>query len=314
MSRSIPINPQATVAFAQVLSPSDRLLILGASGWFGRTALAAVGGVTGNLLLVGSFAREIEVSGRVYNVQGWDIRAVEAFEPTVVFDFAFLTRDLLETLGEVEYLRRNRSLSARLFEVASIPSVRRLLSVSSGASLKPQMDGKPLAKDPYGQQKRATELGLREIAAKGVVEVTVARAWSVSGGFVQKPFNYALSDFVISGLKHGVIAIRADHLVWRRYCTVEDLLAVALLDSLGQSFYELDSGGTLIELAGLANVVSEEAGGLRVEVQHSNRSNKPADTYYSSGEAWNAALKRTGYKALTLREQIRNVAEGLAEI
>lgn len=306
------MNPHATAAFAQTLNPDDRILILGASGWFGRTALAAFGQHFENLLMVGSFAREINVSGRVYHLQEWDPSAVDRFQPTVVFDFAFLTRDWLKTLGEAEYIRRNTELTARLFEVSAIGSLRRLLTVSSGASLRPQMDGESRGLDPYGQQKKETELRLKEVAAMGAVDVVIARAWSVSGGFVQKPASYAFSDFIMSSINRGVIEVRADHPVFRRYISVEDLLAVALLDSSGTSFYELDSGGSLLELVDLANTISEAAGGVRVEVWHENRLAKPADSYHSSGEAWDSALQRTGYQALTLHQQIRNVANELA--
>jgi len=315
MSRSTVLNPHATAAFAQTLKPDDRILILGASGWFGRTALAALAALgqhSENLLMVGSLAREINVSGRTYHLQEWDPSAVDRFQPTVVFDFAFLTRDWLKTLGEAEYIRRNKELTSRLFEVLAIGSLRRLLTVSSGASLKPQMDGESRGLDPYGQQKKETELRLREVAAMGAVDVIIARAWSVSGGFVQKPSNYAFSDFIMSSINRGVIEVRADHLVLRRYCSVEDLIAVALLDSSGRPFYELDSGGSLIELVDLAKIISEAAGGVRVEVRYENRLAKPGDSYHSSGAAWDSALQRTRYQALTLRQQIRNVANALA--
>jgi len=50
-------------------------------------------------------------------------------------DFAFLTKDKISPLGLEEFSRRNAMLSERLFSIASFSSVRKIVTVSSGAAI-----------------------------------------------------------------------------------------------------------------------------------------------------------------------------------
>ena len=49
----------------------------------------------------------------------------------------------------------------------------------------------------------------------------------------------------------GSVRVHAAGEVWRRYCLVEDFLAVALTEALDGRVQILDSGGPLVELGEL---------------------------------------------------------------
>jgi nucleoside-diphosphate-sugar epimerase len=300
---AIPVNPEAVELFRSSLPSRGRVLILGASGWFGRTALALLGERATDCLLIASNTRVIEAGDFSYSVRAWDEGLVEEFEPTVVLDFAFLTKDSIPRLGIRDYEGQLDVLGQRLFRIAEMPSVERILTVSSGAA---RYHLEAPENDPYGDKKRETEIHLRGLAQRGL-QVSVARAWSVSGGFVTKPHNYAFSDFVLNALATGVIEVESRQKVYRRYCAVEDLLALTLAHNSTDAFYDLDSGGELVELGELATEVTSCVAESQVRFVHPSRDDEGASRYHSTGDQWEHLVRTLRYPALSLERQIENI-------
>jgi nucleoside-diphosphate-sugar epimerase len=307
-----PVNTDAASLLSDALGSTQRILVLGASGWFGRTLLSMMSGAGRELLLVGSKERDILVAHQEFHIQEWSHSFLSEFNPELVFDFAFLTRDQELLLGPTEFNRVNAMLTERLKAVSEFPSVKKLLTVSSGATKVPKFSQSGTGPDSYGQQKAAVEELLTDASTQSGLEVVVARAWSVSGGFVQKPHNYAFSDFVASGIRDRVVRVNAPHLVRRRYCSVEDFLAVSFSGGADQSFYELDSAGELVELEELANLVARELGGIPVEVKHFDRSSSIPDDYFSDGIEWSSAVRKLNFAPTDLSTQVRNVIAALS--
>jgi nucleoside-diphosphate-sugar epimerase len=152
----IPINPSAQKLFQESLAPFSRVLILGGSGWFGRTALSMIGELGPDFLVIGRYPREIVVNGKVFSVSKWDRARVERFQPDLVLDFAFLTKDSIQLLGEQEFARQNRRTSERLFSLAELGTVRNLLTVSSGAAIMRTVDFAGGGQDLYGTKNSQT--------------------------------------------------------------------------------------------------------------------------------------------------------------
>lgn len=307
-----PISPEAHRVFQREVSRFNRVLILGGSGWFGRTALAMMPENGVNFLVIGRTRREIVVADRIWPIKTWATAEIESFCPQLVLDFAFLTRDVLANVGEGDFLRQTREINRRLFRVLELGSVSRLLTISSGAAVgHNRVSGR--RKDAYSEQKHANDLALRQVARLGKVEVTIARAWSVSGRYVQKPRNYAFSDFLLSAWERGYISVRADHFVYRRYCAVEELLAIGLGHPSSGGLLEFDSGGHLLELAELAQVMTERLELAPVRISCSARSRGIADHYYSDGQQWVDMCARLGLEPSSVSEQIARVWDAIPE-
>ena len=270
-----------------------------------------IGEVGPDFLVMGSYAREIVVSGKGFSVRKWDRARVKRFQPDLVFDFAFLTKDSIQILGEQEFARQNRRMSERLLSLAELGTVRNLLTVSSGAAIMRTVDSAGCGQDLYGEQKLANEKALRDIALSGTTKVTIARAWSVTGGHVQKPQNYAFSDFILSAVENRKIIIRAPHPVMRRYCSVEDFLAVALAYGHDKQIAEFDSGGPLVEVGELARHIAENLGNPEIEILFSGRLESNPDNYQSGGRGWETITSELGFTPLTLSQQIVNVRDSL---
>lgn len=307
----IPLNPNAKKLFLESLEGYKRILILGGSGWFGRTAISMLGRKSGESLVLGSRERRIIVGNHEIPIRTWSKSLVQQYEPDLVMDFAFLTRDLEVTLGAKKFRAINNVLSTRLLGLSRMVSVRKMLTISSGAAMVSKLGPESSTLDLYGQQKLATERSLKEVAGAGGTEVAVARAWSVSGGHVQKPGNYAFSDMIHSALKLGTISITAKNLVTRRYCSVEDFLAVVMASSRGMGWAAIDSGGPLVELGELAQAVAREVEGCELSADITARGFGVADVYHSDNSTWVAACESAGLEPLTLDEQIRNVRDSL---
>lgn len=303
------VHPAAIALWRRLVGADDRVLVLGATGWFGRTTVAMLDPATPRML-VASRARDFDLLGRTVTAAAWDDDGVRAFEPTVVMDCAFLTRDLVAGMSLEDYVARNTELTERLLAVSALPSVRRVLTVSSGAAVFPE-DALtvPLEQNPYGRLKREAEVALAELGERRGIATGIARAWSVSGAFVQKPRSYALTDMILQALDGG-IHISATVPVFRRYVSVEDLIAVTLAQVEPGRSVLVDSGGPLVEMAELAEAVAAVLN-PDATITRAQLTDGPANRYYASAEPWDAACAAAGFAAAGLHEQIAAAAAGV---
>ncbi len=287
----------------------DRVLITGASGWLGRTALDLLAPLGLPVLALASRPRAVRVADREVACRVWDDREVADFAPTVVLDCAFLTRGRVAEMPLEEYVATNRTLTDRLVYATQLPSVRLALTVSSGAGVHPHdaLDG-PIEDNPYGYLKREAEQRLAEAAADSGAIPVVARAWSISGAHVQQPEGYALGS-MIQDADAGAIRIMARRPVFRRYVLAEELLAVGVAEG-GVGAATIDSGGELVEMAELAArvaaVVCPDAAITRGEVDP-----RDPDRYHSDGRDWDRRCQKWGLASEPLDRQIEITARGV---
>ena len=299
------LNFDAVRAWRGLFSDEDRLLVLGASGWFGRTAMLLAELPESRVLLVGSRDHTIEIDGRRFQVTRFDFETVEKFQPTIVLDFWFLTREKILKLGPEEYRRGNLRLIEATARVVSLPSVSRVLSTSSGAAVHGEKNGESGGTfSMYGELKLQSERMLREAASQTGASYQLVRVFSVSGALVTRPADYAFSHLAMQA-RNSLITIRSPRLVWRRYVAVEDLLVTGLA-SARPGFHEVSSGGDLVEIGELAEIFSELAGGCEIRRPELDES-EAADNYFSDGKDWEALLASVNVKPASLKTQAQNV-------
>ena len=297
---TIPISSSATQSWLASMSNYSRVLILGGGGWFGRTSLLLLSNSPLHVLAVGSRGRKVEVGPKSHAIGAWNLAEIQRFSPDLVLDFAFLTRGYLGRIGVQDYIEANEALTAQLREVVSLSSVRAVFSISSGlVSMNPG--------DPYARGKARAEQALMEERQSNDFNLVIARAWSVSGSFVRNPDEYALSSFVRQGLDSGKITVSADRLVYRRYCAVEELLAVGLFFTTCKPFHLLDSGGERIEIGKLAESIARRIPGAWVDYAHPERASRGSDAYLSDNKSWRHGLQKSQVTPMTIGAQIDNV-------
>ena len=303
------IRREAQELWINNLRPDDRVLVTGAAGWFGRTAIAMTREAGLQLLATGSKDQQIEIDGQSQDVHAQSLDVISAYKPTVVIDTAFVTRERLQILGHKAYVETNQKLIDQSLDIAALPSVRKYIGFSSGATM--HLAGNTsfsLEENPYAAQKRIYESKISEIAGALQSDISVARVWSVTGSYCTKPDSFAFTD-LITQARSGRIDIRAKHLVYRRYCALEDVLALAMVPSAIEGNPTFDTGGELIELEDLAKLVVELVN-PKAEILRQNDPALPSDDYYSDSEDWGALLKSANLSRDSISDQVTRVAEG----
>lgn len=296
------VRPEAVNLFSDSIGSRDRVLVTGASGWFGRTTLALLEALhVRNVLAVSSTRKIIHLGSKRLLVVPADLEAMKAFAPTIVLNFAFLTRDRWTPETSAEYLSANRRLTRNFLELAKFPSVEVALTISSGAAL-------AYSDNPYGELKRAEELAVESLVAQGR-QVIVLRAWSVSGPLVRHPERYLFSDLVLQAAS-GFVRVKAPGPVMRRYVAVDDFLAVGLRCLRHGSCDPFDSGGPLVEAHSLARLVGEVTGAT-VQERPEYGDKATQDIYFSDNRAWTEACERFGFHPAPLREQVVRVHKAM---
>lgn len=275
------------------LRPDDRVLVLGSSGWFGREFSALVANSSDQVTL-------LEVPGPSSGV-GVPDSAIRNFAPTVVLNFAFLTRERVESAGPAEFAHVNQGLTSRFLAVSALPSVRCAVTVSSGAAVtEPE--------HPYGRLKAAEESCALDLIDSGRA-VVVIRAYAVSGGHVRRPREYAFSDFILQAAE-GAVHVRSERPVFRRYCAVSDVLRVALVSGTTGRSGLFETGGELVEMGELSvQVVARVNPGARVTREP--LTSEVASSYHSDDVDWREWCGAVGVMPQSLTDQIDAAASVL---
>jgi hypothetical protein len=127
----------------------------------------------------------------------------------------------------------------------------------------------------------------------------------VTGSYCTKPELFAFTD-LISQATLGLIEIKAKHLVYRRYCALEDVLAIAMLPTEPGGNPIFDTGGDLIEIGVLAKIVVELVN-PNADIRRRLDKALPQDNYHSDNKEWG---QLTGIAKLgldTIRNQITRI-------
>lgn len=280
--------------------------MLGASGWVGRTACSWLTELDTQVLAIASSKRVEKVGSMPIKCETFDLARLKDFKPTTVIDSAFITRERLGSFSLEHYVSLNEKLIEQALKAQSLPSVENFIGVSSGASVPHLKEERPdLSLDPYGILKARYENRLIENSELRL-KTTIARIWSVSGYLVTKPKLFAFSNLIQQALT-GHIEINSSRKVFRRFVDLQDFIKVACFSSPGASRV-IDSGGRLVEIGDLANLIFYQLG-VPPSVGRSLRSESESDSYHSDDSTWQASLEEIKYVPLTLEEQITKVAK-----
>lgn len=300
------VSAEAIRVASNYLLPSDRVLVIGATGWFGQTATALAQILKVPSRLIASTSRDFKIGEQIFSAYQWDEKQIREFSPTIVIDAAYITRDFVSTLNLNAYVETNRELTNRLLSISDIESVRKIITFSSGAAVVHDSTSfiNPLKEDPYGFLKLETEKIIQKEFAQSQIDYSIVRAWSVSGALVTKVGGFAFSD-LIKQASFGSMKVTASKRVFRRYCLVEEAIAVALTHSSRDDGI-LDTGGPLVELHQLAEIIKITISN-DIVIEESPLLQEADDTYYSDGESWENVCEKSGLVTATLPEQIKHV-------
>lgn len=312
LPRVVPLNPSAQNLANESDLSRERVAILGASGWFGRTAVHLLSANPPPMLLFARSERKIQIQGSTFLVHVWNKDLIRDFRPSIVLDFGANTINMATKASLQDQRDASAQVLGRLKFVSTLRGLKALVGTSSGAAqhLTPRGDISEFAME-YARHKRDLEEQLLNFRTIGGLSTILLRPWSVSGGHVVHPAHYALSSFVLSASKSRKISVLATGLTFRRYCAVEELLAITFHKIRRPSNdFTVESGGQKIEILDLASEVANHFPGTRVSVSD-NRMDDP-DLYFSDNSRWESSVQASGLTPLPLERQIGNVVQALA--
>ena len=247
------------------LGPKHKLVITGAGGWLGTELLELLLSQHGSeclkesVVCMGTRKRQIVLS------DGTSLEILPFFESLEIKDvsgfvhLAFLTRDKVAQYGTEKYTFTNLSITSRAIELIETLNPQWIATVSSGAVL--SSPGGPLENNlqsnPYGFTKRVEETMLSDTANRIGAHLSIGRLWGAMGKFMPVNQAYAVSDFIIQATNSNEIKIKSGNKVWRRYCDASVFMDVLTSSAEKLELTRFDSGGSLIEIGNLAELISD---------------------------------------------------------
>ena len=293
------------------------LLITGASGWFGRTALWEYEQEHGpdalrrDVIPFSSGERWVDFGSLHGPVKALPLKAItEVQNPRGLLHLAFLTRDKEEVLGWRRYVDINRSITAGLFATLNAWPNMPVVSTSSGAAA--ALDGKvlDLEGNPYAALKKEEEAVILE--ASSIRNACIFRVYAASGRFMARREKYALGSFLTQAIASGRITVQARGKVFRSYVNAGDLMRLAfkmLADSCSDAGFALiDACNVDVELHDLAVLVASLT---RTYVASPVASMKTKESrYVGSHKDYLLLMKKYNLFPLSLEHQVLDTLRG----
>lgn len=299
---------------------TQRWLLTGAGGWFGKTALYAYeqshgpGALREQVVAFASKPRWIDFGSAHGPIQALDLRDIRSMEaPTGLRHLAFLTRDRIAQVGLNTYINTNRAITAAVREVLQAYPTMPAITTSSGAAA--ALDGQPanLEANPYASLKQEEETLWRKEAQQRMA--VVFRVYAASGRMMVEPERFALGDLLLQALAGQQLQIKARHRVERSYVHVGSLMQLAwamLKQPKANGFYGVDACVDCIDLLELAQAISHTLG--QQAPSHVINPDLPADRYGGNGRNFSQLLDQYHLTHPTLADQIADTLAGLYKI
>jgi nucleoside-diphosphate-sugar epimerase len=289
-----------------------KIVIDGASGWMGRSTIQAALEFEfsdQDLILFSSSKATIEVSGKLFPNQlgrTGSIKDVDVYVHT-----AFVTREHYGKYGEHEYVTRNLQLLDHSILQIERLRPKSIVFLSSGiAKSQDYLIGKDSSYRTYASLKQIEAQKMRLAATKIEANLVEGVLFSATGTYMKDPSTFAIGNILHQALQ-GEIRLRANRLVWRRYCDSIQFMKVLLKSAISGRNLILESGGALIELRDLARQCLTVLG-LQTSISWQPE-DLPPDLYFSRSSKFELELAELGETSLALEDQILNTLQALKD-
>ena len=296
------------------------IVVTGASGWFGRTALYEYEKLYGpealrsNVIACASTPRPIDFCSPYGPLNAVGIDDLESVRNAAgLIHLAFLTRERVASVGLDQYIAENRSITARVAVfIANNPGIP-IITTSSGAA--GVFDGADvdLIGNPYASLKREEENVWRQSSFGRMA--LVFRVYAATGRFIKDPKLFALGDFLSSAVVGERIVVRSDRTVIRSYVHVGTMMRLfwAILKApVGPGFRQIDAAMQTASLCDLAKEISE-IWALPEPIINIDTS-LPADIYRADGDQFRNLLKEYEIEAPAFATQLEETAQQLKDV
>jgi len=306
------------VVAAACAAATGPVAVTGATGWFGAVALDLLYEALGDQApeLVSAYAsRPTHVTvadGRTVEVRPLAELAAATVSPSVILHFAYLTRDKVSQLGTAEYIAANVAITATVIDAIAVHRPKAVVMTSSGA-VYGGASGRLAANlsDPYGALKRLDELSFRSAVRDVGGTCVIPRVFSVAGPRMTKPELYAMGSMIAMAAAGGPIVVQADRPVYRSYCGVDEVVALAFWAATHGGDLVFDSGGLVVEMGALAQAVARVHGLDEASVERTWDPAAPRSRYVGDPTSMEAIAMNAGLPLASLDDLIARTAQWL---
>ncbi len=291
---------------------NSKVLISGATGWLGTESVARVlegkfdGIAEKDLVLCSSDGRNLKLDPSIVmpTVQLQSLSGDKGIKDLEGFiHLAFLTKDKSAEYSFSDYVAKNIALISSACEIIERDKPKWVVVVSSGAiidrdSLEIENN---VVRNPYGFCKRIEEVLISDAARKVGANIVIGRLWGGTGLHMPIKRAYAVSDFIETFKESGGITITSGGDVVRRYCDAGDFMEVLIKSAIRGDNTTVDSGGPIIELGELAELLISLTGAGSI-----SRSPEPSavDDYYPRGMEFEELAGSVGVPLHDISEQV----------
>lgn len=211
---------------AWLAHPSNRVAVVGASGWIGMALvdqiLATKPDLTPDRLrLFGSRSRAMTIRDRDLTIEAMDPGSSLGEGYWLVLHAGIVGADRVEGGDLDEVRRRNDVMLDEVLALARTGSTDRLVFFSSGAAGRPDVGGP--ATRAYARMKIAHEADVAVWGELTETPVLIPRVFNLGGPYINHTQAYALGDFILQCAHDGRIKIGAGHWVFRSFVHVAEM-------------------------------------------------------------------------------------------
>ena len=290
----------------RLLSVYDQIVIYGAKGWIGKSAVSVVFNqkahrIQKSILLVGSKTEQLINSGEL--VQMYSANDAKNFvsKNCIFVNAAYLRREKLDFYSPNEYIRKNREIIEFGENLLRQKRIKTFINLSSGVASQNTDYVRNERNSVYAKCKIDDEILIKNVSDSASAALINCRVYSISGKFINEFKNLAFSLFMKQALtKPNIITVESQN-TYRTYLDAVDLITVLFHLSLNNKSCMIDSGGSLIKLGQLADKIATILPAASVtKLDYSNNS---AD-YYGDFEVFNNLAAKFGIKLLDIEGQI----------
>lgn len=295
------------------MNPVSSITVTGATGWLGLELINLLTNLDIQNLeldLISSSEREIKISERKFKTNIFTKNRL--IETDIYFDFAFLTREKIYTLGKERYIEINKSIIDDSIDLIKRKHPKTVILASSGAVYGQGFNHFQEDNNLYSELKLMQEEKIGAVCADIGVNLIIARIFNLSGNGMNKVNTFAIAELISRAFQNQSLQIRSNYLVYRRYCDISQLLNLLLKLHEINFTGTFDSGGIKIELRDLARTIVKQ---LRSnsELDFANiDKDSPPDEYFSKSNLYEELLvKCLNEKPLLISKQITNTKNSL---
>ena len=293
------------VGQSNLLDRCDQVVIYGANGWMGRSALDFLSSISPSatkrkVLLIGSRSSNLEIGNEIFEINDpvTGFRKIEM--NAIFFNAAFIRREYLQKMKSEEYLHKNEEIAKLPINALRGKKLFSFINLSSGVARNLDQDSGLNPTDKYARLKKDLELEYAELGSKNDTAIINCRIFSLSGSYLNEFENLAISSFIKQAKEHNRIKVLSPN-TKRTYIDATNLAETLLTVGSKGKASSFDSGGALVTMHELAESIKVALNKDNCEL---TLGNEESPDYFGDYKEFNVMASNVGQNLYGIGDQI----------